>query len=61
MFNLHTSFYRSARNTALGIALTAASMGQAHAALLWDWSYSGTGVAAGGIFLTTDTADMLGF
>lgn len=30
-------------------------------ALTWDWSYSGTGIAANGTFITDDTPDDLGF
>ncbi|MBD2607599.1 PEP-CTERM sorting domain-containing protein [Scytonema hofmannii FACHB-248] len=34
---------------------------QAASALNWNWNYSGTGIAANGIFTTNDTPDDLGF
>jgi hypothetical protein len=34
---------------------------QAASALNWNWSYSGTGIAASGTFITDDTPDNLGF
>src|SRR5689334_1631747 len=33
----------------------------AHALLLWNWSYSGTGVSASGTFTTNDAPDEAGF
>jgi hypothetical protein len=34
---------------------------QSASALTWNWNYSGTGIAANGIFTTNDTPDDLGF
>ena len=33
----------------------------ARAALLWNWSYSGTGVSASGTFTTNDAPDRAGY
>lgn len=41
---------------ALSAALLAAPFGQA-SALLWNWSYDGTGITAAGTFTTDDTPD----
>lgn len=53
--------------TLLFVTLLTASSGlifatpQAASALNWNWSYSGTGIEASGIFTTDDTPDDLGF
>src|SRR5262245_22813605 len=41
--------------SALFIAIAASPPGQA--ALLWDWTYTGAGIAAGGTFTTDDAPD----
>ena len=46
---------------ALGIGLALAMPLPAHASRIWDWSYSGAGIAAGGTFMTTDTANGSGY
>ncbi|WP_137178207.1 PEP-CTERM sorting domain-containing protein [Roseomonas sp. AR75] len=48
----------------IGAALLAATLSaplQAHAELLWNWSYSGAGIAASGTFTTGETPDGAGF
>ena len=44
---------------AVAVLLTAGQ--PAEALLLWNWSYSGAGVAASGTFTTNDTPDGAGF
>jgi hypothetical protein len=41
------------------VAITASLSAQA--SLLWDWSYTGSGIAAGGTFTTADTANSDGY
>ena len=41
------------------IAITASL--SAHASLLWDWSYAGSGIAADGTFTTNETANSDGY
>src|SRR5436309_2068044 len=62
MLRSHFSFIRRQLPIALWllVAITAISK-QANASLIWNWSYSGTGINAAGTFLTVDTPDALGF
>jgi hypothetical protein len=50
---------------AAGAGLLCAGLGlsavPAQASLLWNWSYTGSGISASGTFTTGDTADGLGF
>lgn len=53
---------RSFTSTLLTLAALAASTtGQANAALIWNWNYSGPGINAAGTFTTVDTPDGAGF
>ncbi len=51
------------KTSALSAVLVAslAAAAPARASLLWDWTYSGSGVSADGTFTTADTADGSGF
>src|SRR3954449_9652951 len=48
------------RLTVLGVMIAGTSR-LADASLLWNWSYSGPGISAQGVFTTVDTPDSLGF
>ena len=52
-----------ARSIRIALASVAALLATAvpAAALTWNWSYSGTGIAANGTFTTADTPDSSGF
>ena len=45
----------------LACALALAAPDRAKAAITWDWSLTGTDIAASGTFTTSDTADSSGF
>ena len=45
----------------MSVAAMTAPMDQAAGSLIWDWSYSGSGVVASGTFTTNDTPDGSGF
>lgn len=51
---------QAAASAALG-ALFALAAPQARADLVWNWSYSGAGITAGGTLTTADAADAHGF
>lgn len=44
-----------------GIIMSLAAPHSARAALLWNWNYTGAGIAAAGTFATSDTLDNNGF
>jgi hypothetical protein len=46
---------------ALGLCIALASPLPAQATLIWDWSYSASGISAGGTLTTVDAADSDGF
>ena len=56
-----SSALNSARWAAIMLGLCLWMAAPAHASLLWSWSYTGAGIAAGGTLTTTDTADAQGF
>jgi hypothetical protein len=47
--------------TVLGLVTLATVPQPAHASLLWNWSYTGGGIAASGTLTTVDDVDGAGF
>jgi len=56
-----SSALKSARCAAIIFGLCLWLAAPAQASLLWNWSYTGAGIAAGGTLTTTDTANAQGF